>query len=355
MTAEDAYIAMGCPGNEAAATKQNIRKKARAMVAEARAEAGEPAAQSAKRGSAAPAKPAASKRKRGAPDPEPIEQEHDDVADDMDDLAYDDGEQSVCTLELVGLPETVLSTIIAFAVELSFTSYSERQQRISAVRRVAHAWNHEMLQQHATQLWTKLTTPIPRHQFALFSLCSMLVSLCTNWPAVDAAWSTAAAELARSVSTPDRATRTPKAEKLLNNPELADLINDGGGTSRCTSTRWRCSTPAQALRWHVHWQVAMLHRVHWAPILTCQPPISMQFPEFELEFQRSSVHTRRNAKPILRKITNSWSSWVSVDMTYDVPLHSVLCRRGCKYVENLRFSWDVLSARCLPRVGPSDG
>ena len=62
MTAEDAYIAMGCPGNEAAATKQNIRKKARAMVAEARAEAGEPAAQSAKRGSAAPAKPAASKR-----------------------------------------------------------------------------------------------------------------------------------------------------------------------------------------------------------------------------------------------------------------------------------------------------
>ena len=30
MTAEDAYIAMGCPGNEAAATKQNIRKKARA-------------------------------------------------------------------------------------------------------------------------------------------------------------------------------------------------------------------------------------------------------------------------------------------------------------------------------------
>ena len=228
MTAEDAYIAMGCPGNEAAATKQNIRKKARAMVAEARAEAGEPAAQSAKRGSAAPAKPAASKRKRGAPDPEPIEQEHDDVADDMDDLAYDDGEQSVCTLELVGLPETVLSTIIAFAVELSFTSYSERQQRISAVRRVAHAWNHEMLQQYATQLWTKLTTPIPRHQFALFSLCSMLVSLCTNWPAVDAAWSTAAAELARSVSTPDRATRTPKAEKLLNNPELADLINDGG-------------------------------------------------------------------------------------------------------------------------------
>ena len=71
MTAEDAYIAMGCPGNEAAATKQNIRKKARAMVAEARAEAGEPAAQSAKRGSAAPAKPAASKRKRGAPAPAP--------------------------------------------------------------------------------------------------------------------------------------------------------------------------------------------------------------------------------------------------------------------------------------------
>ena len=47
MTAEDA---MGCPGNEASATKQDIPKKAHAIVAEARGEAGEPAARPAKRG-----------------------------------------------------------------------------------------------------------------------------------------------------------------------------------------------------------------------------------------------------------------------------------------------------------------
>ena len=47
MTAEDA---MGCPGNEASATKQDIPKKAHAIVAEARGETGEPAARPAKRG-----------------------------------------------------------------------------------------------------------------------------------------------------------------------------------------------------------------------------------------------------------------------------------------------------------------